>query len=135
MKKMDTRKTCARCLGMALVAGSFAVFSPPVQVAAQAAQTADAPALDDERLTQYATLHHAIGMARDEFQAAKASVHDESARDRLRHEMDERLAALYEEHGMPKAQYDEITFRVSIDNDLRTRLEEILATLGATDES
>lgn len=131
---METRKTCARFLGMALVAGSFAVLSPPAHVAAQAAQTADAPALDDERLTQYATLHRAISNARDEFQASKARVHDEEARERLRHEMDERLGVLYEEHGMPKAEYDEITFRVSIDNELRTRLEEILATLGATDE-
>jgi len=132
---METRKTCARFLGMALVAGSFAVLWPPAQVAAQAPQTADAPALDDERLTQYATLHRAISTARDEFQGSKARVHDEEARERLRREMDERLGALYEEHGMPKAEYDEITFRVSIDNDLRTRLEEILATLGATDES
>lgn len=131
---MYTRKTYARLLGIALVAGSFGVLFPPAQVAAQAAQTADAPALDDERLTQYANLHHAINTARDEFQAAKARVHDAEARERLRHEMDERLEALYEEHGMSKADYDGITFRVSIDNDLRTRLEEILATLGETDE-
>lgn len=127
---MDTRKTCARFLGMALMAGAFAVVSPAVEVAAQAAQTADAPALDDERLTQYASLHRAINQARDEFQASKARVHDAEARERLRHEMDERLAGLYEEHGMQKAAYDEITFRVSIDNELRTRLEEILTTLN-----
>lgn len=132
---MDTRKTCARFLGMALVAGSFAVLSPPAQVSAQAAQAADAAAMGDERLTQYATLHQAINTARDEYQASIARVHDREARERLRHEMDERLAALYEEHGMPKAEYDGITFRVSIDNDLRTRLEEILATLNATDEN
>jgi len=116
---------------LVLVAGSFAVVSPPAEVAAQAAQTADAPALDDERLTQYATLHQAISQARDEFQASKARVHDAEARERLRHEMDERLAGLYEEHGMSKAEYDGITFRVSIDNDVRTRLDEILSTLAA----
>lgn len=132
---MDTRKSCARFLGMALVAGSLAVLSPPAQIAAQAEQTADAPALDTERLTQYAALHQAINKARDEFQASKARVHDTEARERLRHEMDERLAGLYEEHGMPKAEYDGITFRVSIDSDLRTQLEEILVTLGATDDN
>jgi hypothetical protein len=131
---MDTRKTCARFLGVALLTASFGVLSPPAQVEAQA-QTADAPAINDERLTQYATLHRAINQARDEFQASKARVHDAEARERLRHEMDERLAGIYVEHGMTKEEYDGITFLVSIDNDVRSRLEEILASLNATDET
>jgi hypothetical protein len=118
---------------MALVTASFAVLTPPVQIEAQAAQTADTPTLNEERLTQYATLHRAINQARDEFQAGKARVHDAEARERLRHEMDERLAGLYEEHGMSKDEYDGITFLVSIDNEVRTRLEAILASLNATD--
>ncbi|MEX2466840.1 MAG: DUF4168 domain-containing protein [Gemmatimonadota bacterium] len=130
---MDTRKTCARFLGMALLTASFAVLSPPAQVEAQAAQTADAPEVSEERLTQYATLHQAISEARDEFQAEKARVHDAEARERLREEMDERLTALYEEHGMSKEDYDGITFLVSIDNDVRSRLETILASLNGTE--
>ncbi len=130
---MDARKTCARFLGMALVTASFAALTPPVQIEAQAAQTADTPTLNEERLTLYATLHRAINQARDEFQAGKARVHDREARERIRHEMDERLAGLYEEHGMAKEEYDGITFLVSIDNDARTRLEAILASLNATD--
>ena len=104
---------------------------PAAQVEAQATQqTADATSnITDERLTQYAELHRAINVARDEFQAQKAAVHDREARERLREEMDERLDGLYEEHGMPKEEYDAITFMVSIDSEVRTRLEEILATL------
>jgi predicted DNA-binding protein YlxM (UPF0122 family) len=131
---MDTRTARFRFLGTALLTASLAVLAPAAQVEAQAEQTAESATLTDERLTQYATLHLAISEARDEFQASKASVHDREARERLREEMDERLHGLYEEHGMTKEEYDAITFMVSIDNDVRTRLEEIIATLTATDD-
>lgn len=132
---MDTRTARFRFLGTALLTASFAVAAPATQVEAQAAQqTADASSnLTDERLTQYAELHVAIGVARDEFQAEKAAVHDTEARERLREEMDERLAGLYEEHGMTEEEYDAITFMVSIDSDVRSRLDEILANLGGPD--
>jgi hypothetical protein len=133
---MEIRTTRARFLGTALLTASFAVLSPAVQVEAQAAQqTAAAPSVDDERLTQYARLHVAINQARDEFQAAKARVHDFEARERLREEMDERLSALYEEHGMSKEDYDGLTFMVSIDSGVRTRLEAILAELRNPSEN
>ena len=132
---MDTRTARFRFLGTALLTASFAVAAPATQVEAQAQQTADATSdLTDERLTQYAQLHQAINAARDEFQAAKAGVHDSEARERLREEMDERLHGLYEEHGMAKEDYDAITFMVSIDNEVRTRVEEITATLMTPDE-
>ena len=133
---MDTRNARFRFLGTALLTASFAVAAPAAQVEAQAAQqTADATSsLTDERLTQYAELHQSFNLARDEFQAEKAAVHDQEARERLREEMDERLAALYEEHGMTQEEYDAITFMVSIDNEARTRLEEILATLADPDD-
>jgi len=131
---MDTRNTRARILGMALFAASLAVVAHPAQVQAQAAQTADAPTLTDERLTQYAKLHRAINEARDEFQAEKARVHDTDARERVRQAMDERLEALYTEHEMTKEEYDGITFLVSIDSEVRTRLEAILQSLSATQD-
>lgn len=131
---MDTRTARFRFLGTALLTASLAVSAPAAEVQAQAEQTAESTSLTDERLTQYATLHLAINEARDEFQASKAAVHDYEARERLREEMDERLHGLYEEHGMTKEEYDGITFMVSIDNDVRSRLEEIIATLNATDD-
>lgn len=129
---METRTARFRFLGTALLTASLAVFAPAGEVEAQAEQTAESATLTDERLTQYATLHLAITEARDEFQAAKAAVHDREARERLREEMDERLHGLYEEHEMTKEEYDGITFMVSIDNDVRSRLEEIITTLNAT---
>lgn len=129
---MNIRTARFRFLGTALLTASLAVLAPTTQVEAQAEQTAESTTLSDERLTEYATLHLAINEARDEFQASKASVHDREARERLREEMDERLHALYEEHGMTKEEYDGITFMVSIDNDVRSRLEEIITTLNAT---
>ena len=129
---MDIRNARLRLLGTALLTASLAVLTPATHVEAQAQETAEAPSLTDERLTQYAELHQAINGARDEFQAAKAAVHDREARERLREEMDERLHTLYEEHGMAKEDYDAITFMVSIDNDVRTRLEEILVNLSAS---
>lgn len=129
---MDTRTARFRFLGTALLAASLSVLAPAAQVEAQAEQTAESASLTDERLTEYASLHLAINEARDAFQASKASVHDREARERLREEMDERLHALYEEHGMAKEEYDAITFMVSIDNDVRSRLEEIITTLNAT---
>ena len=133
---MRIRTTRARFLGTALMAAAFAVVSPAVQVEAQAAQqTADTQSVDDERLTQYARLHVAINVARDAFQAAKARVHDFEARERIREEMDARLNGLYTEHGMSKEDYDGLTFMVSIDADMRTRLEAILAELGTPSEN
>lgn len=132
MTRMDTRTARFRFLGTAMLTASLAVLAPAAQVEAQAEQTAESASLTDERLTEYAGLHLAINEARDAFQASKASVHDREARERLREEMDERLHGLYEEHGMAKEEYDAITFMVSIDNDVRSRLEEIIATLNAT---
>lgn len=130
---MDNRKMRARLLGTALLTAGLAVFAPAGQIEAQA-QTAEAPALTDERLTVYATLHRAINQTRDELQSSKARVHDGEARERIRHETDEALARLYTEHGMAKEEYDGITFMVSIDNDVRSRLETILASLNDSDE-
>lgn len=128
---MDTR---TRSLGLALLAAAAAVVAQPAPVLAQAeAQAAEAPSVSDERLTTYAELFLAISAARDEFQASKAAVHDSEARHRIREEMDERLSGLYEEHGMAKDEYDGITFMVSIDSDLRTRLDQLLETMRAPD--
>src|SRR5690606_34380641 len=102
---MDIRPINARFLGIALLTAVTAAVSPPEALQAQeqaALQTGAAPELTDEKLGQYAGLHLAITNARDQFQAAKAAVHDLAARERLREEMDARLLALYEEHGMPK---------------------------------
>ncbi|MDZ7778906.1 MAG: hypothetical protein U5R14_03075 [Gemmatimonadota bacterium] len=133
---MDTRNTRARLLGFALFAAAVAVGGLPDRAEAQAAQqTADAPSVSEERLTTYATLHRAIQEAQEEFQAEKASVHETDARERLREEMDERLAALYEEHEMTKEEYDGITFLLSVDNEARSRFEEIVASLDGTDDS
>lgn len=126
---MDTRWTRARFLGVALITALLAALSSPGALVAQ-----EAPELTDEKLGQYATLYLAITEARDEFQASKARVHDREARERLREEMDERLAGLYEEHGMPKTEYDGITFLVSVDADARERFEAILAERNANDD-
>lgn len=132
---MDIRKPHTRLPGVALLTLAFAIGGQPAQVEAQAAQqTADAPSLTDERLTTYATLHQAIRDAQDDFQAEKASVHETEARERLREEMDERLAGLHEEHEMNKEEYDEITFLLSIDTEARARFEEILETLDGNDD-
>jgi len=138
---MDIRRMRGRVLGCALVAATLGALARPMVLQAQdqpaaAAEAAPAESLTDERLTQYAGLHRAIAEARDEFHQAKARVHDAEARERLREQMDERLHGLYEEHGMTKEEFDRITFLVSIDNELRTRFEEIQASLNATsDES
>jgi len=130
---MDTRKLRARMLGTALLTASFAVLTPAAQMEAHA-QTADAQSLSEERLTTYATLHRAINQARDDLQANTARVHDREARERVRHEMDQRLQGLYTAHGMPKEEYDGITFLVSIDDSVRTRVEAILAGLNVSNE-
>lgn len=133
---MDTRSMRARLAGAALLTATLAIGAPPeaahAQEAVQAAQPGT-PQLSEEKLQQYAALFTAITAARDEFQAQKARVHEEQARDRLRQEMDERLAALYQEHGMSQEEYDSITFLVSIDQAARTRLDSILAARGGAD--
>ena len=95
-----------------------------------AAQDTTQP-MDRERLTQFAAAHLAINEARDEFHGQVARVHDEEGRRRAREEVDERIAGILEEHEMTQEEYDEFILLISLDGELRTAFEEIVAQLQA----
>jgi len=104
----------------------LAVVMVPAPASAQATEE-----LDRERMTQFARAHVAINAARDEFHGKVARVHDEEGRRRAREEVEAQIAEVLEAQEMTKEQYDDITLRISLDGELRTMFDEILAELAA----
>ena len=93
-----------------------------------AAQT-DEP-ISRDQLTEFAQAHLEINEIRDAFHGEVARVHDEEGRLRAREQVEERILTALEEHGMTRERFDDITLRISLDGDLRTMFEEILAELA-----
>lgn len=118
-RRRSTTASRIAFLGLLLAAGVF-----PGSVRAQ-----DAEPLDHERLTQFARAHLAINDARDEFHGQMARVHDEEGRLRAREEADARIEEVLEEQEMTREEYDAFILRISIDGELRTAFEEIVASI------
>jgi hypothetical protein len=89
----------------------------------------DAEPISREELTEFARAHLAIAEARDEFHGEVARVHDEEGRLRAREQVEEKIAAILEEHGLTREEFDDFTLRISLDGELRALFEEILAEL------
>lgn len=94
-----------------------------------AAQT-DEP-ISREQLTEFARAHLEINEIRDEFHGEVARVHDAEGRLRAREQVEEKISTALEEHGMTRERFDDITLRISLDGDLRTMFDEILAEIAA----
>ena len=115
--KMLRRTVAAVAMLLAgLVAGATPAFAQ--------AQEQD---LDRERMTHFVCAHVAINEARDEFHGKVARVHDAEGRARAREEVEEAIEAILEEHEMTRERYDEVTLLISLDGDLRTMFDEIVA--------
>ena len=104
----------------------LAVVMVPAPASAQAPQE-----LDRARMTQFARAHVAINDARDEFHGKVARVHDEEGRRRAREEVEAQIDEVLEAQELTHEQYDDITLRISLDGELRTMFDEILAELAA----
>jgi predicted transcriptional regulator len=85
--------------------------------------------LDRERMVEFARAHIAINDARDEFHGAVARVHDPEGRVRAREEVEATIEAILEEAEMTQEEYDQITLLISLDGELRTMFEEVMAEL------
>ena len=105
----------------ALLLAALAASSIPASAQAQEQD------LDRERMTLFVCAHVAINDARDEFHGKVARVHDAEGRARAREEVEETIEAILEEHEMTRERYDEVTLLISLDGDLRTMFEEIVA--------
>ena len=90
----------------------LAVVMVPAPASAQAPQE-----LDRARMTQFARAHVAI--------------HDEEGRRRAREEVEAQIDEVLEAQELTHEQYDDITLRISLDGELRTMFDEILAELAA----
>lgn len=99
-------------------------------VSAQSAAAQDLEIeMDRERMVEFARTHIAINDARDEFHGAVARVHDPEGRIRAREEVEAAIEAILEEAEMTREEYDQITLLISLDGELRTMFEEVMAEL------
>jgi septal ring factor EnvC (AmiA/AmiB activator) len=105
--------------------------------AAGAAQDASQQEISDEQLAAYTKAFAEVGQARDEVQAKLAASPNKTAeaQAQLREGLKEKAAEIIRANGLTPAQYTRITWRVSVDNELRQSFEEILARLMAAKSS
>ncbi len=82
-------------------------------------------------LTVFARAHVAIGEARDAFHAAIAAAHEEQAIERAREAFEERVAEILEEHALTEERYGQVLHVVSMDPNVRARLDAILEGMSA----
>ena len=122
---MMTRRT----LGRALFALLLAVLAGRAPAAAQAEGAVD-PEITREQMEHFARAHIAINDIRDEFHGEVARVHDAEGRQRAREQVEERIAAVLEEHELTRERFDELTLLISLDGDLRAMFDEILAEIA-----
>ena len=95
-------------------------------------QQEEAPAegVSDERFMLFVQMHIEVVEAREEFNQAIAVVHDDPGKEELRAEMDQRLAEIYESHGMSQEEYQLFTLEVSLDQARREEFERLLEERG-----
>ena len=93
------------------------------------------PQLSEATLTTYAAAHAEILDIRDQIhiELARAANKLEEAQVDLRHEMRERVLAVFEAHGLAEAEYDAITFVLSVDAEQQARFREIQARLAGSE--
>ncbi|MDE0358355.1 MAG: hypothetical protein OXN92_11580 [Gammaproteobacteria bacterium] len=102
----------------------------PSMLQAQQEEEAPAPAASDERFLLFVQVHIEVVEAREEFNQAIAVVHDDPGKEELRSEMDQRLAEIYETHGMSEEEYQLFTLEVSLDQERREEFERLLEEMG-----
>jgi hypothetical protein len=103
-----------------------------LSAAATEARAQGAP-LDREELTRFTRAHIAIGVARDEFHARIARIHDDVGLARARQEMDARLLEILQENGLTSERWGEIILLISQDAQIRATFEEISRQLRAAE--
>ncbi|MDE0473634.1 MAG: hypothetical protein OXI50_03675 [Gammaproteobacteria bacterium] len=102
----------------------------PSTLHAQQEEEAPAPAESDERFLLFVQVHIEVVEAREEFNQAIAVVHDDPGKEELRSEMDQRLAEIYETHGMSEEEYQLFTLEISLDQERREEFERLLEEMG-----
>jgi hypothetical protein len=113
------------------IARALPLVALALATAAAPSLAQDVEPISREQLTEFARAHLAIAEARDEFHGEVARVHDEEGRLRAREQVEEKIDAILEEHGMTRETFDDYTLRISLDGQLRALFEEILAELQA----
>lgn len=113
--------------GLMALAALFALGPSTLQ-----GQQEEAPAegVSDERFLLFVQVHIEVVEAREEFNQAIAVVHDDPGKEELRSEMDQRLAEIYESHGMSQEEYQLFTLEVSLDQARREEFERLLEERG-----
>lgn len=83
--------------------------------------------VSDERFVLFVQVHLEVVEAREEFNQAIAVTHDDPGKAELRDEMDQKLAEIYESHGMTQDEYELFTLEISRDQARREEFERLVA--------
>jgi hypothetical protein len=125
---MKTAPRLKSVLGVLLAIASSLAVGPPALEAQEEADTE----LADERLLLFVRVHIDVVEAREEFNQAIAVTHDDPGKEELRTEMDQRLAEIYESHGMTQEEYELVTLEISRDQARREEFERLLEEMGGS---
>lgn len=125
---MRTAPRRTSVLGGVLAMTALFTFGP----SALQGQQEEAPAASDDRLALFVQVHIDVVEAREEFNQAIAVTHDDPGKEELRSEMDQRLAEIYESHGMSQEEYQLFTLEISLDQARREEFERLLEEMGGT---
>lgn len=113
-------------IATALAMGIPGVTAPAEVQAQEQTQMADGTV---DPMEVVARMHLEIAEIRDELHQQLAGVHDVYQRDEVRTEINERLAAVYERHGVAAADYDAFIAWLSSDEEQRQLFQAILEKL------
>ncbi len=123
---MKSRTLKGSWIAIAALFVAFPAFAAPEGVHAQQAQEeVEIPEFSDEMLEVLTQAHLEIEEIRDQLHEDMAEWHDNTRRQEVRAEADERLAAVLEEHGITEEEYELFIYAISIDAERREAYERV----------
>lgn len=127
---MGIRSIRGLAVVLALAVFGFPAFAVPGGLAAQDAEAAaEAPEVTEENFETLVRVHLEVEGIRDDLHEDMAERHEDHHRQEVREAANERIQAVFEEHGVTAEQYEEFNRMISIDQEHREMFEELLAEI------
>lgn len=108
---------------------SGALIAPEPVVAQQAAASAPATEISDEKLAAFAAAFLEISAVRDEINNELGRVHDAQGKAAVRARLEQKVTEILTQHELDDKQYQRLLYLVSAEPATRERFEKVLETL------